>query len=199
MERRRRIELMNADWQDIGIRLTAYAAWKTRNLQWRCGHAGALAAGKTAEDLAADAILKVIEGTRAWDPARVPLLTYLQRVVDSLVNHLAQSADNRLQTPWRSGHTARHTRLDGWSDPGHDASGHDAEGKIDRLCAVLRTQRQGDLIEVLGAIRQHCDPTPQAVAAHLGTTVADINNRLKRLRRLAQRIAKQPTARAEMG
>jgi DNA-directed RNA polymerase specialized sigma24 family protein len=196
MDRRRRIELRNADWEDIGIRLTAYAVWKTRNLQWRSGHAGALAAGKTAEDLAADAILKVIEGTRAWDPARGPLLTYLQRVVDSLVNHLAQSADNRLQTPLRSSATPLAAHLDAWSDP--NASGHDAEGKVERLRSVLRAQREGDLLEVLEAIR-NCDPTPQAVAAHLGTTVADINNRLKRLRRLAQRIAKRPTTRARVG
>jgi DNA-directed RNA polymerase specialized sigma24 family protein len=193
MERQRRIQLLEADWKDIGVRLTAYAAWKSRNLQWRSGHAGTLAAGKTAEDLAADAILKVIEGTRAWDPARAPLLTYLQRVVDSLVNHLAESADNRLQTP------RRWDRIDAWPDPGHESSGEDADGKIELLRSTLLTQREGALIEVLDAIRLHCDPTPQAVAAHLGTTVGDINNRLKRLRRLAQRIVKQPAARAEMG
>ena len=193
MERSRRSELLNADWRDIGIRLTAYASWKARNLQWRSGRTDSLAAGKTAEDLAADAILKVIEGTRVWDPGRVPLLTFLQRVVDSLVSHLSESADNRLQTSWRS----NPPDLDAQPNPNHD-SGHDAEGKIDHLRAALHAQRQDDLIEVLDAIRLHCDPTPQAVAAHLGTTVTDINNRLKRLRRLAQRIAKETTARTEM-
>src|SRR3954465_10070116 len=90
-----RREFDRVDWADIGVRLTAYATWKARNLRWRTGRPDALAGGKTPEDLAADAILKVLGGERAWDPGRGPLLRYLEGVVDSLLSHLAASADNR--------------------------------------------------------------------------------------------------------
>ena len=68
-------ELADADWADIGIRLTAYASWKARTLRWRLGR-DALPAGKSAEDLAADAIVKVLSGERAWEPQRGGLLPY---------------------------------------------------------------------------------------------------------------------------
>src|SRR4029453_14115422 len=58
-------ELRRVDWADVGIRLTAYATWKARNLHWRTGRTDALAAGKTPEDIAAEAILKVLGGERA--------------------------------------------------------------------------------------------------------------------------------------
>ena len=65
-----------------------------------------LAGGKTPEDLAADAILKVLGGDRVWDPGRGPLLPYLEGVVDSLISHLAASADNRIQERWSEAHDA---------------------------------------------------------------------------------------------
>jgi hypothetical protein len=95
-----RRELQRVDWADIGVRLTAYATWKARNLRWRTGRTDLLAGGKTPEDIAADAILKVLGGDRVWDPARGPLLPYLEGVVDSLISHLAESADNRIQERW---------------------------------------------------------------------------------------------------
>src|SRR5262249_17935264 len=92
-----RDELLKADWEDIGIRLTAYAVWKAANLRCRTGQPDLLAGGKTPEDVAAEAMLKVIEGKRIWDAQRGPLLPFLRRVVDSLLNQLADSADNRIQ------------------------------------------------------------------------------------------------------
>src|SRR5438067_992758 len=89
-----REHLEQIDWADIGIRLTAYAIWKARNFRWRTGRDWALAAGKTPEDIAREAILKVLDGTRAWDPQRGGLLRYLEGVVDSLMGHLAVSQDN---------------------------------------------------------------------------------------------------------
>ena len=47
------------------------------------------------DDIAAQAIVSVIGGERKWEPERGPLLPFLKRVVDSLLNHLALSADNR--------------------------------------------------------------------------------------------------------
>ena len=207
-----RSELLRADWEDIGIRLAAYATWKAGNLRWRTGQTNVLAAGKTPEDVAADAILKVLEHKRVWDPQRGPLLPYLRRVVDSLMNQLADGADNRTQqrlpdvegepalrsfdetiaapsgrTPLSSVASAGSTAKLGEADP---------EERIDRLRAALAREHKEDLIAVLDAVSLDCEPRPQAIASYLGTTVADINNRLKRLRRFAQKLAKPIAARA---
>jgi DNA-directed RNA polymerase specialized sigma24 family protein len=183
-----RRELQRIDWADVGIRLTAYAIWKARNLSWRTGRSDVLAGGKLPEDIAADAILKVLEGERTWDPGRGPLQPYLEGVVDSLMSHLAASSDNRIQ--------------ERWSAQVHDGAGAppgaaDPSERLDRLCAALRRDHQDALLAVVDAVAAHCEPKPQAIAQHLGTTVADINNRLKRLRRYAQRIV--PTGRARSG
>jgi len=180
------LELQRVDWADLGIRLTAYATWKARNLRWRTGRFDALAGGKTPEDLAAEAILKVLAGERAWDPSRGALLPYLEGVVDSLMSHLAASVDNRLQ--------------ESWSSDLHDASdAPTASGpsdRIDQLCAALRRDQQHALLAVVDAVAAHCEPKPQAIAHHLGTTVADVNNRLKRLRRYAQKVVEASRARS---
>ena len=174
-------ELRRVDWADVGIRLTAYATWKARNLHWRTGRNDALAGGKTPEDIAAEAILKVLGGERAWDPGRGPLLAYLEGVVDSLMSHLADSLDNRIQESWSSTH-----------DRAAAATAHgDADERIDHLRSALMRERQDALLAIVDAIAAHCDPKPQAIAQHLRTTVADINNRLKRLRRFALRIVQE--------
>lgn len=179
-------QLNHVDWAEVGVRLTAYASWKARNLQWRTGCAEALAGGKTPEDLAADAILKVLGGDRAWDPNRGPLLRYLEGVVDSLMSHLAASADNRIQEAFSEAH-----------DRAAAAPASDPAERIDRLRSVLERDRQQALLAVVDAIAGRCEAKPQAIAQVLGTSVADINNRLKRLRRYAQRVvADRPGARA---
>src|SRR5262245_49022880 len=101
--------LQEADWADIGIRLTAYAVWRARNFRWRTKQEWALAAGKTPEDIARDAILKLFEGKRIWDPQRGALLPFLECVVDSLMSHLADSQDNVLLAPLAVGEYPRAT------------------------------------------------------------------------------------------
>ena len=170
------------DWADVGIRLTAYATWKARNLRWRTGRTDVLAGGKTPEDLAAEAILKVLAGERAWDPGRGPLLPYLEGVVDSLMSHLAASSDNRIQEQWSESYGETAGQADSATDP---------EDRVERLRAALLNRQQHALLAVLDAVATDVEPKPQALAQYLGISVADVNNRLKRLRRFAQQIVQQ--------
>ena len=180
--------LREADWGDIGIRLTAYATWKARNYHWRTQRAGALAAGQTPEDIAREAIARVLEGTRVWEPARGALLPFLQGVVDSLMSHLAASGDNALCEHW---HDPLPERLA--DDQPDDAIG----GRlIARLRGTLQRERAADLLAVLAAVQEH-GAKPTAIALALGTTVRDINNRLKRLRRTALRVLRADALREE--
>jgi len=180
LEARRRLQ--EADWVDIGIRLTAYAMWKARNYRWRTRQVWALAAGKTPEDVAREAIVKVLDGSRAWEPERGPLLPYLQGIVDSLMSHLAASMDNTIVEPWH----------DGLLESGAAAGSDDADADlIGRLRAALRQQGADDLLALLEAVQQ-CGAKPRAIAVALQTTVNDVNNRLKRLRRAALRVQAAP-------
>ena len=168
--------LREVDWADLGVRLTAYAVWKARNLAWRHGRGELSLGARTPDDLAADAILKVLAGERGWDPRRGPLLPYLQGVVDSLLSHAAAAPD--------VSRTERRAGAELAADPVDDAAGE----RVDRLRAHLRREPQPALLAVIDAIAANCEPRPQALATHLGTTVADVNNRLKRLRRIALRL-----------
>lgn len=178
-------QLGQVDWADVGIRLTAYATWKARNLRWRTGLSDALAGGRTPEDLAAEAILKVLTGERGWDPQRGALLPYLEGVVDSLVSHLADSADNRIQERWS----------DDYDRAAEGAPASDPAERIERLRATLQREQQSGLLALVDAVDGGCEATPQALAHRLGLSVADVNNRLKRLRRIAQRVVQELPAR----
>jgi hypothetical protein len=84
------------DWERITLLLVDYALFKVRRLKWRTGDQESLPEGKTAEDLAYEAIEKVLSGARKWDPATCPeLVGYLKGVVDSLVSHLVISEEHR--------------------------------------------------------------------------------------------------------
>lgn len=88
--------LQKADWPRISLELTDYAGMKVQRLRWRTGSRGDLPQGNTAEDLAYDAIGRVLGGERRWDPDQNPeLLPYLKAVVDSLVSHLGESDEHR--------------------------------------------------------------------------------------------------------
>lgn len=179
MDAETRRRLQQADWGDIGIRLTAYATWKARNYRWRTRQVWALAAGKTPEDVGREAIVKVLDGTRRWEPERGPLLPFLQGIVDSLMSHLAASGDNAMIEPWH----------DAVPDPVAEGEpDHAARADlIDRLRNALEQGGADDLLALLSAVLEH-GPKPSAIAVALGTTVNDVNNRLKRLRRAALRV-----------
>lgn len=83
--------LQKADWESIGLRLTHYAARKAYRYRWNSRIA---IGGQSSEDLAFEAITKVLDGDRKWDPQEDPdLFKYLTCVVDSLISHLSDSPE----------------------------------------------------------------------------------------------------------
>ncbi len=88
--------LQAADWATIATHLVAYAAREVRYRHWRTGSKVDLPKGKSAEDLAYDAIAKVFTGQRAWKPDEQPdLLRYLMGVVDSDLSALLKSGAHK--------------------------------------------------------------------------------------------------------
>ncbi len=85
--------------------LTVYALKKMRRLSWRgmrysrCQRGMTGACGMGSQDLVSDVILRVTEGKRKWDCQKQPdLRAFLRSAIDSRVNQLADSADNRYTT-----------------------------------------------------------------------------------------------------
>ncbi len=199
-------KLQQVDWKTIGIQLAGYARWKARRLHWRTGGSEDLAKGKTPEDIAAEAIEKALDGTRALNfETNNELLDCLKSIVDSDINHLAHSADNIRQRSGLQNQNGEELRdkiefeavrqnyndliSQQPSDPGEQivkSDEQEAERRIDSLFKSLSDDKC--LTEVLEAILEG-ETKPKDIADRLKTSVSDINNRLKRIRRHAYKIS----------
>ena len=86
MDNDRVLELLEvADWDDIVIRLTYYAVIRFNRYGWKSN----LPKGNSPDDVALNAIGKVWDGTREWDPDKYPdLLKHLKWIVKSDIEHL---------------------------------------------------------------------------------------------------------------
>jgi hypothetical protein len=93
MGKDRVIELLEAaDWRDITLRLTYHAVLRFRRYSWKSG----LPKGNSPEDIAVNAIEKVFDGTRDWDPDKYPdLLKHLKWIVSSDIEHLFSSMEHK--------------------------------------------------------------------------------------------------------
>jgi DNA-directed RNA polymerase specialized sigma24 family protein len=198
--------LQQADWNSIGIQLAGYARWKARRLRWRTGGAEDLAKGKTPEDVAAEAIEKALDGTRALNlETNEDLLDCLKSIVDSDINHLVHSADNIRQRPVSENQDGEELRDKMEFEAAHEnynellsqqprnpedhlsnIDEQEAERRIDNLFKSLADEK--GLTEVLEAILEG-ETKPKDIADRLKTAVSDINNRLKRIRRHAYKIS----------
>jgi hypothetical protein len=136
-----------------------------------------------------------------FDADRGELLPYLKALVQRSISNLSKSAENRHEVSIRPRPT------------GQDGNAEDADAYLDRqreretasspeellsgpgqrVMALFEAVDGDDaLTELLDAAMEIGETTAQPLAKHLGTTAADINNRLKKLRRVAGKIASKP-------
>src|SRR5262249_12373637 len=178
-------ELLRVDWGETGMKLAAYAAFRSRNLSWRTGSDVALAKGLMPDDIAAQAIVSVIGGERKWEPERGPLMPFLKRVVDSLLHHLALSADNRRierlfqddTSPYDAEHMAFRDGDQGpWPRRPADFNVADsfefkcdADERIEQL--VEAAKGTPELAQVLNAILEFDEARPRLIALRIGKPV----------------------------
>lgn len=88
--------LESADWKDIILRLTNHAFWRARRYKWRSGDFTRLPRGMAPEDFAIDAIEKIWNGQRNWNPEKYPnLLHHLMWIVDSDLDHAFRSLEHK--------------------------------------------------------------------------------------------------------
>jgi DNA-directed RNA polymerase specialized sigma24 family protein len=192
--------LQEQDWGAIGKELLAFAIYRARNYYWRRGVGKELAAGKTAEDIVQDVIVKTIEGTRRWDPEKGALLPWLKDQVKSEIDHLCHSLPHIYEAPFPESEG----REDQPASSEYYASLQDRPGttlvrdpedmilkkeEIEQRENALFQAAYGDReLEDLLSASYNCEPKPRYIAAELGVPGKDIYRLIRRLRRRALKL-----------
>jgi hypothetical protein len=200
--------LAAADWHRIGRELTAFAQALLNIHNWRTGNTVDVAGGREARDFVQEAIEKM----SGFDADRGELVPYLKAIVRRSISNLSKSAENRHEVsirPRPAGQEGSNEDVDQFLDRQQEQQAVASPEEIlsgpgERVTALFEAV-EGDksLTELLDAAMQTGETTGKPLAQHLGTTPADINNRLKKLRRAAAKIvsgkdrdvAKQPSER----
>ena len=199
MEKDRVLHLLeNADWKDIILKLTHYALQRARVYSWKSGKSDQLLGGKTPEDIACEAIEKVLTGTRDWDPDKYPnLLTHLQWVVKSDMEHLASSMEHqataRMPEPGE-GEEGYETIPDPSSPtPEEELIAHEKEDLEERLKGELYAMVKGDEdLETLLLCFEEGIDKPEIIATQTGWDVSKVYNLKRKLLRKASKLRVNP-------
>lgn len=121
------------DWDNLSARLQRYAQGRVQRLGWATGSGKDpnLPKGMSSGDLACEAIARVFEGKRSWDPGKESdLFRFLCNVVDSLVYHLVHSEE----------HGERKKPADGallLAEPGPDGRASQEDGLLELALEAL--------------------------------------------------------------
>lgn len=203
------------EWRDIALELERHALSVSRNLRWRTKNVVELPGGETVGSIVSKAIEKLFRGDRDWDPGAQPdIRNYLKGVIDSLLNHLADSLENTLITSvpppdsedapaWERGSSKRDPAAN-WLVPRQrspEATLLERERATleDRALELLIDECADDKM-LLGVLEAMLDgvETPAEIAESKNISVKDVYNATKRLDRklelIRARIASEPNA-----
>jgi len=182
LDRRTHEMFYKQDWSKLTRELLAFAMWWAGNYAWGKPGADHLALGQTCEDVVQLVILKTLAGERRYDPDKGELLPWLKDQVKSIIDHLARSAGHR-----RESETLQEEAIGPPSNPEEglldEQARREADQRIEWLLRAVETKPE--LLDILMAILHGCEPKPRCLAGELRVSVREINNRIKRLRRLA--------------
>lgn len=197
--------ISNDDWRDMAQELERYALSVSRNLRWRTRNPVELPGGETIDSIVSKAIEKLFSGDREWDPEKEPdIKKYLRGVIDSLLNHLAESKENTLLAPapepespdapaWESGSQKRDPAAD-WIIPARLSPltvllKQEEAALEDRALGLLIDESADDevLIKVLEAKMDGAD-TPAEISKAKGISIKEVYNASKRLDRKLEKV-----------
>ena len=162
---------------------------------WGGRPGGDLPGGQEAEDIVYGAIAKLLDGRRVWDPATEPDLDrFLSDVVESDLNHLAMSFENRkvvresAMTPvWIEGEASRPLETSVPSatpEPLDVLAQREAREEGDRFVAGLLAACADDPpLQRAATLILEGVAKPADIAAKLGVPIDEIYNMRKRLQR----------------
>lgn len=181
-------ELTQDQQQLLLDRLTIYAEREYRRLGWFRNGQYRSPSGQGPEDVAAEAIVRLIEGRRKYDEQKYPdLLEYLKKsVTKSIVSHIIDSPDFERRKPIPNVLTE-----DGEIEEIEIESGGDnpfiiymQKDMIEIINAILQEKFAQDniVLGILECMKAGIDK-PSEIAVCLGVETSDVNNAQKRLRR----------------
>lgn len=190
--------LTTTEWEDIAKRLVVYAQYKVAKLRWRGqrGKDAVMPGGHTAESIAQDAILSVFAGTRACTAANgAELLRALMSIVDSIVSHEVNSAENRTmrREPLNrdgEGSDVWHPSASRNDDPLQSIANRDGVFHL-RQDIRDRLDKDPEALRVFECLDANITQ-PSEIAVLMEVKVTDVNNAQKRLRRTVAAILQEP-------
>jgi hypothetical protein len=133
-----------------------------------------------------------------FDTDRGELVPYLKAIVRRSISDLSKSAENRHEVsirPRPAGQEGSNEDVGQFLDRQQEQRAAASPEEIlsgpgERVTALFEAvDGDNSLTELLDAAMQTGETTGKPLAQHLGTTSADINNRLKKLRRAAAKLA----------
>jgi hypothetical protein len=200
--------ISDEEWRIIALDLERYALGVSRSLRWRTHNPEELPGAETIGSIVSKAIEKLFSADRHWDPEQHPDITkYLRDVIDSLLNHLAESPENRLLTPapdadspdapaWETGSAKRDPAAD-WLIPERPSPEavllrQEQVATEDQALGLLIDECADDeiLIKVLEAMLDGAE-TPAEISQLKGIPVTDVYNASKRLDRKLEVIRRR--------
>lgn len=167
--------------------LIAYIEIAANNMQWTSGDPGTLPKGWTPQDVAQHIILKTLNGDRKYDPDKGNLRYWLRYQVRSVLSALVLSAAHRSEM----GLLEEEILSDKQStSPEKSLSEEEYRKFVSQSVAAIFevADTDPDLLSIVEAITNGCEPKPRFLAEALNVDVKEINNRLKRLRRLGRKV-----------
>ena len=182
--------LQEADWSTIRKAMLVHATWQARRYRWSHGGNPDLVGGYTVEDVVQEVIVKALSGTRRWNSEKGQLLPWLQAQSRSIIDALAKSASHRREVSISEAESLVSVQS---PDPLGTVLEEEAEAQTQQKLEALFQAVDGEpeLREVLLVIMDGCEPWPRHIALEIDISVREVDNRLKRLRRCALKLAKQ--------
>lgn len=196
------------EWRKIALELGRYALNVSRSLRWRTRNPVELPGGETVTSIVSKAIEKLFSGEREWDPHKEPdLKKHLRGVIDSLLNHLAESLDNTMVTvapepdsadfpAWESGSQKRDPSVDWLVPPDRSPEAavvqQEQAALEDRALELLIDECADDpvLMSVLEAMMDGYEK-PAEISEHKGIPVKEIYNAAKRMDRKLETVRRR--------
>lgn len=186
------VELTRDEWEEYLERLTLYAAKKFLYKGWIAkGGERTGPQGKAPEDIAYEAVLKVLNGERQYNrEAYSDFMHFMRSIVDSLVSHLAKSFESKRFKPMPVATTdqgdCEEFEFEGKEPaPARTCIHKDLAKKVE---TILTNEFKGDL--VLAGILEcfKADVTkPSEMALLLEVDIKEIYNAQKRLQRVIEK------------
>jgi hypothetical protein len=186
-------ELTQDQQRQLLDRLTIYAERKYRRLGWFKNGQYRSPSGQGPDDVAAEAIVRLIEGRRNYDDQKYPdLLEYLKKsVTKSIVSHIIDSPDfeKRKPIPHVLTEDGEIEEIEIESEGDDTTLVYMQKDLVEKINAILQEKFAQDniVLGILECMKAGIDK-PSEMAEYLEVETSDVNNAQKKLRREFDKI-----------